>query len=116
MASATSPLDDSVFWSQLPEYSAAVDTPDYTPEPRPDEERLEINHRVIQEESGVYLTQNKLFTLALSKQALDCKEPTYGRGACVQGMITFAKPEGVMSAEVKVRPFSFTLLVYNSSI
>ncbi|HEV7737897.1 MAG TPA: hypothetical protein VGO47_11070, partial [Chlamydiales bacterium] len=101
--SPDSPKGNSTVWTELlPDYSPADDTPDYTPEPRPDEERLEINRRVSQEESGVYITQNRLLTLALSKQSPGCKQPTYGRGACVQGMITLKKTEGIMSVEAKV--------------
>jgi len=87
---------------ELPAYSPVTETPDYTAEPRPDEERIQINRRLIREESGVFVTQNKQITVALTNQSVDCTEPTYGRGATVQGMVTLAKTEGVISVIVKV--------------
>ena len=86
----------------LPVYSPTLDPPCYASEPRPHEERLEINRRLIQEESGVYVEKNKHVTLALTNQVQNCKEPTYGKGAVVQGALSISKPESVLSVEVKV--------------
>jgi hypothetical protein len=96
-------MDASSTSSTLPAYSPAVDTPQYTSEPRPDEERLQINRRVIQEETGVYIEKNKHVTLALTNQSPTCTEPTYGQGASVRGALDILKPEGVVRVEVKVR-------------
>lgn len=54
------------------------------------------------EESGVYVEKNKHLTLALTNQSPNCTEPTYGKGATVQGAMTLAKPEGICSVEVKL--------------
>jgi hypothetical protein len=86
----------------LPAYSPVVDTPDYTPEPRADEERIQISRRSIREQTGVFVEKTKHVTLALTNQAPNCKEPTYGKSANVQGAISLSKPEGVVSVEVKV--------------
>ena len=100
---ATTITMDSGVWSRtLSVYSPTFDTPCYTSEPRPHDERLEINRRLIREESGVYVEKNKHVTLALTNQAQNCKEPTYGQGAVVQGALSISKPESVLSVEVKV--------------
>ncbi|KAF8518926.1 hypothetical protein BU17DRAFT_90403 [Hysterangium stoloniferum] len=90
-------------WSQvLPAYSPVGETPQYTAEPRADEERVQINRRVVREQSGVYVEKNKHLTLALTNQAPNCTEPTYGKGATVQGAINLTKQEGISSVEVKL--------------
>ncbi|KAF8576473.1 hypothetical protein K439DRAFT_1664586 [Ramaria rubella] len=86
----------------LPAYSPVVDTPQYTSEPRADEERVQINRRLVREESGVYVERNKHYTIALTNQSPNCKEPVYGKAANVQGAISLSKPDGVVSVEVKL--------------
>lgn len=87
----------------LPAYSPTVDTPQYTSEPQPNEKRLEISRRIVQEEeSGVYVEKNKHITIALTNQIPNCTEPTYRQRANVQGALNISKPESVVSVEVKV--------------
>ncbi|KIJ55605.1 hypothetical protein M422DRAFT_24172 [Sphaerobolus stellatus SS14] len=100
----------------LPEYSPTGATPFYTPEPRPDEERIHITRRFIREESGVFVAQNKAISLALTNQTLDCKEPTYGKGATIRGMVSLAKTESIISVNLKVQgemEFALDSLVIN---
>ncbi|KIJ55606.1 hypothetical protein M422DRAFT_63631 [Sphaerobolus stellatus SS14] len=87
----------------LPEYTPTGETPFYTPNPRPDEERIQITRRFVREEEGVFVTQNKSISLALTNQPLECKEPTYGRGATIQGMVSLEKTENILSVTLKIQ-------------
>ena len=52
------------------------------------------DHRVCVEDSA--------FTLSLEGQETNASQPVYGRGASVEGSISFANPSNIIKAEVKV--------------
>ncbi|KIJ55607.1 hypothetical protein M422DRAFT_41544 [Sphaerobolus stellatus SS14] len=92
----------------LPEYIPTGETPFYTPNPRPDEECIQITRRFVREEEGVFVTQNKSISLTLADQPLEYKEPAYGRGATIQGMISLEKTKNNLSVTLKVIQLVFT--------
>ncbi|KIJ55608.1 hypothetical protein M422DRAFT_63632 [Sphaerobolus stellatus SS14] len=81
----------------LPQYSASVETPDYTIEPGLAEARLQINDRIPRVDTGTFVTGNKFVTLTLNTK------PSYGKGATIQGKLTFPKTDGIISVIVKLR-------------
>lgn len=93
--------------ASLPSYAAPLleRTPTYTAEPQAFEQRLALN-RLRPRPSGEFTKQSKSGALALRLFAQDnnASLPVYGAGALIDGAVEIARPEGVNSVEVKVRP------------
>ncbi len=92
--------------ASLPSYVAPSfsRTPSYTAEPTAYEQRLALN-RLRPRPSGEITKQSKGggVSLRFVAQANDATLPVYGCGATVEGAVEVAKPDGVLSVDVKVR-------------
>ena len=94
--------------ASLPSYAAPslnfVRTPVYSAEPAEYEQRLAWN-RVQSRPQGEITKQSRSggVSLRFLNQPNNAELPVYGYGGVIEGVVEIAKPEGVHSADVKVR-------------
>lgn len=100
-------VDTTVIMSatSLPSYIAPsfVRSPSYTAEPQEHEQRLALS-RLRRRPSSDFVKHSRGggISLRLTEQPDGAALPVYGRGDAVEGTVELAKPEGVVSVEVKI--------------
>ena len=87
------------------------ETPAYTAEPQPHEQRIGYNRLLRARPSGEFVKQSKngVVLLRLFSQHRNTGLPIYGLAGEVEGVVVVSKPEGITSVSVKVRLKYFRL-------
>lgn len=97
--------------ASLPSYAEApsiplaeIDTPAYTAEPQPHEQRIGHNRVLRAKPSGEFVkqTKNGAVCLRLFSQQHNAKLPSYGLAGKVEGVVVISKPDGITSVDVKI--------------